>query len=84
MNESVFGTLGGMKWEDVFNYWRLNEELEKHWIEYWKEKGFKSWEEWRNNYAVKFKLEDRNGCFIGFLILLVTSLFSWEAPLRVG
>jgi len=34
-------------WDDVFGFWRFNEEKLPHWIQYWHSKGFESWEQWR-------------------------------------
>lgn len=37
-------------WDEVFEIWKQNEASELHWIELYKKRGFKSWEEWRINY----------------------------------
>ena len=36
-----------LSWQDVFEIWRKSEEPLEHWQKVWKEKGFASWEAWR-------------------------------------
>lgn len=38
-----------LTWPEVFEIWRSNEENTEHWKQYWKSKGFESWEAWRNH-----------------------------------
>ncbi len=82
VNENIFRSLGGMEGRDVFNYWRLNEAGKEHWIEYWKAKGFGSWEEWRKNYATEFKLWEREWLLCRILNPLGNIPFLRGGPLR--
>lgn len=36
-----------LSWPDVFEIWRKTEEPLEHWQKLWKEKGFASWQAWR-------------------------------------
>ncbi|MEK7598494.1 MAG: hypothetical protein AAB487_02050 [Patescibacteria group bacterium] len=40
-----------IKWSDIFNIWKEGEAQQDSWKKHWEERGFKSWEEWRNAYA---------------------------------
>lgn len=45
-------------WSDVFNVWRENEDYPgSHWILLWQERGFKSWEDWRETYVERLGLK---------------------------
>ena len=44
-----------LNWQDVFEIWKNNEINEPHWQEYYTEKGFNSWIEWRNKYLEPIK-----------------------------
>jgi hypothetical protein len=41
-----------MKWQDVFNEWRKGEAWQGSWEKHWTERGFVSWDEWREAYSV--------------------------------
>jgi len=45
-------------WNDVLALWRTGEEELEHWITLWKEKGFSSWEEWRQQYIGQLALNE--------------------------
>jgi hypothetical protein len=40
-----------LSWNDVFEFWRENEEHRENWTKLWKERGFASWADWRKTYA---------------------------------
>ncbi len=67
LDKNIFTPMDKLRGDEVFEYWRFNEINEPHWIEYWKSKGFKSWEEWRTKYAQEFKLRDREWVFCRIL-----------------
>jgi len=67
LDRNVFLSMNKLGGDEVFEYWRSNEINELHWVEYWKSKGFKSWEEWRRKYAQEFKLRDREWVFCRIL-----------------
>lgn len=41
--------LKSITWEDTLKSWAKEEANLPHWIEHYKERGFKSWEEWRKD-----------------------------------
>lgn len=46
-------------WPDVFEIWRQNEDYpNSHWIAHWQERGFKSWDDWRNTYLEPLDLKE--------------------------
>ena len=42
-------------WEKVFGFWRKNEADHPDWIRTYQEKGFNSWDDWRNSHAERLK-----------------------------
>lgn len=46
-----------IKWENIFAKWREGEAWQECWKKHWKERGFKSWDEWRKAYAAPLKPE---------------------------
>lgn len=38
-------------WPEVFDKWREGEAGQKSWKKHWEERGFESWDEWRETYA---------------------------------
>jgi len=44
-------------WEEIFNQWRKGEAKQKSWKKHWEERGFSSWEEWRQAYAAPLQPE---------------------------
>ncbi len=49
-----------VSWKEVFGFWRENEAGQPDWINHYKEKGFKSWDEWRKICADKFRCDELN------------------------
>jgi hypothetical protein len=45
--------------DEVFTIWRNHEEHLPHWQQYWREKGFSSWEEWRRPYRTAWNIDGR-------------------------
>ena len=45
-------------WEQVFAWWRSNEEHLEHWREFYTQQGYSSWEEWRRPKIEKFNCEN--------------------------
>jgi hypothetical protein len=43
--------IGPLKWAEIFATWREGEAHQESWKKHWEERGFSSWEEWRQNYA---------------------------------
>ncbi len=50
LNHKEFEFIKPLTWKEVFSIWRKNEINQIHWKEYYKEKGFKSWLDWRKKY----------------------------------
>jgi hypothetical protein len=46
-------------WQDVFAVWRAYEAYQKNWRKHWEERGFESWDEWRQNYIAPIKPEEK-------------------------
>lgn len=40
-----------LSWKEVFDTWRNLEAWQESWKEHWTERGFNSWDEWREAYA---------------------------------
>ncbi len=40
-----------LSWREVFDIWRDLEAWQETWKEHWTERGFNSWDEWREMYA---------------------------------
>jgi hypothetical protein len=40
-----------IEWRDIFAVWRSGEAYQKSWKEHWLERGFDSWDAWRENYV---------------------------------
>jgi hypothetical protein len=54
---SRFGTMRyvrPLKWSEVKDIWRGNEEHLEHWQKYWEAQGHKSWEDWRKKFFWRF------------------------------
>lgn len=49
-----------LTWEEVFYIWRKNEAGNPKWQEHWENRGFKSWEEWRMQYAGPWRCAERS------------------------
>jgi len=48
-----------LTWPEVFEFWRANEDFpNSHWINHWQERGFQSWQEWRQTYIQPLGLAD--------------------------
>jgi len=47
-----------IKWPEVFGVWREGEAGQASWKKHWEERGFASWEEWREAYVAP--LEPKN------------------------
>ena len=47
-----------LDWEEVFGFWRGNEAHRPNWIEVYKERGFDSWDAWRQKYIKPFKCDE--------------------------
>lgn len=50
LNNKEFEFIKPLTWKEVFKIWRGNEINQLHWKKYYKEKGFKSWIDWRKKY----------------------------------
>ena len=48
-----------IKWHDIFTIWRVYESYQKDWQDHWEKRGFKSWDEWRNDYISPLKPKGR-------------------------
>lgn len=46
-----------LKWADVLQIYRNNEESLEHWKQYYRAQGYKSWEEWREKFFKRFGLK---------------------------
>jgi len=46
-----------LEWEEVFDFWRKNEASQANWIKVYKERGFDSWDAWREKYIKPFKCD---------------------------
>ena len=44
-----------IEWQDIFAVWRAYEAYQKMWQEHWQERGFQSWDQWRQNYIAPIK-----------------------------
>jgi hypothetical protein len=40
-----------ISWPDIFAIWKQGEVNQESWKKHWEERGFKSWDEWREAYA---------------------------------
>ncbi|MGP8321195.1 MAG: hypothetical protein ACT6FE_02560 [Methanosarcinaceae archaeon] len=45
-------------WKKVFRFWRENEANQPSWIKTYQEKGFDSWDNWRNTHAERLKCKE--------------------------
>jgi len=43
-----------MTWKGVLKLWKKGEASLPHWIKYFKDKGFKSWEDWREHDFIRY------------------------------
>ena len=50
LDKEQFEFIKLLNWENVFAIWRNNEINEGHWHDYYKSKGFESWDGWRKKY----------------------------------
>lgn len=48
-----------LTWDEVFEFWRANEEANPAWKEHYQKKGFTSWEDWRRTFAEPWHCETR-------------------------
>ncbi|MCK5466342.1 hypothetical protein KAI56_02475 [Candidatus Parcubacteria bacterium] len=46
-----------LKWKEVFDFWRKNEASQANWIKAYKERGFDSWDAWREKYTKPLKCD---------------------------
>lgn len=46
-----------ISWLEIFAAWKAGETQQKTWQEHWQERGFDSWDEWRQAYAAPLKPE---------------------------
>jgi len=46
-----------LEWREVFDFWRKNEASQPNWIEAYRERGFDSWDAWRQEYIKPFKCD---------------------------
>lgn len=58
LNDPYLDHVMPMSWDEVFGWWRRNEERIPHWTAYWTAKGFTSWEQWRMEKVRHFGLPD--------------------------
>ncbi|MEF3692517.1 MAG: hypothetical protein V3574_05695 [Candidatus Moraniibacteriota bacterium] len=52
-----FEYAGGIKWSEIFSIWKSYEAYQKDWEAHWLERGFESWDDWRNNYVAPLEPE---------------------------
>jgi len=50
LDKKQFELIKPLKWSEVFKIWQGNEINQRHWKTYYKEKGFKSWFDWRKKH----------------------------------
>ncbi|EKD46302.1 MAG: hypothetical protein ACD_68C00043G0007 [uncultured bacterium] len=48
-----------LSWQEVFNFWRENEANEEHWKKHYQERGFSTWDEWRQTNVGPFKCAEK-------------------------
>lgn len=48
-----------ISWNDVFEYWRHNEEDNLEWKKLWLSRGYDSWRNWRLSYANELELQNK-------------------------
>lgn len=48
---------GDVEWRDIFSIWKSYEAYQKDWQKHWLERGFESWDDWRNNYIAPLEPE---------------------------
>ncbi|HBI16669.1 MAG TPA: hypothetical protein DDY52_00715 [Candidatus Moranbacteria bacterium] len=46
-----------IEWRDIFAAWRVSEAYQKDWKNHWIERGFESWDDWRENYIAPLEPE---------------------------
>lgn len=46
-----------LSWKEVFDMWRSLESWQESWKQHWTERGFDSWDEWRQAYVAPFHPE---------------------------
>ena len=46
-----------LEWKEVFGFWRRNEAHCPNWIKVYRERGFDSWDAWRENYIKPFQCD---------------------------
>jgi len=46
-----------LSWKEVFDFWRKNEASQPNWIKVCRERGFDSWDAWREEYIKPFKCD---------------------------
>jgi len=49
-----------ISWLEIFATWKAGEAHQKSWQKHWQERGFASWDEWRQAYAAPLKPETLN------------------------
>ena len=47
-----------ISWPEIFATWKAGEAHQKSWQEHWQERGFESWDEWRQAYAAPLHPEN--------------------------
>lgn len=48
---------GDIEWRDIFSVWRSYEAYQQDWKKHWMERGFESWDDWRENYVAPLEPE---------------------------
>lgn len=59
LNPARFSYRNVLSWREVFGIWRANEAHESHWIHHYRERGFPSWDAWREDYAAPLSCSSR-------------------------
>ena len=69
-----------LDWEEVFDFWRRNEAHRPNWIKVYKERGFASWDAWRQKYIKPFKCDKAEWHFYELIDPEKNILFFYGGP----
>src|SRR5690349_9801703 len=59
LDPDQFTLMRPLPWSEVWEIWRTNEANRAAWTQHFTSRGFKSWEEWRQNYINDFHCAER-------------------------
>ena len=57
IKKSFLKYLRPLEWKEVFGFWRKNEASQPNWIKCYQERGFESWDAWREKYIKPFNCD---------------------------